>query len=48
MVLTYLTQENGCNKEKVIHWKYWEYSEATSAEWKSDGWMDEDMVEYTG
>lgn len=26
MVLTYLTQENGCNKEKVTHWMYWEYT----------------------
>lgn len=48
MVLAYLTQENGCNKEKVIHWKYCEYSETSSAEWKLDGWVDEEMGVYTG
>lgn len=39
VVLTHLTEENGCSKEKMIHWKYWECSEACSAEWKSDVWM---------
>lgn len=48
VVLAYLTQENGCNKEKVIHWKYCEYSETSSAEWKLDGWVDEEMGVYTG
>lgn len=48
MALTYLTEENGCSKEKVIHWKYWEYSEACSAEWKFDRWVDEEIGVYRG
>lgn len=48
MALTYLPQENRCKKEKVIHWKYCEYSDASSAEWKLNGWVDEEMGVYTG